>query len=63
MTSVDFFVNCGMKKKESKVKTPWGHELTLTVDEDLNKLKGKVLAPKKLEEANKRLRRIKNFPK
>lgn len=63
MTSGEIYVNCGMKKRESKVKTPWGHELTLTVDEDLNKLKGKVLAPKKLEEANKRLRRMKGFPK
>jgi hypothetical protein len=63
MTSGDFFVNCDMKKRETKVKTPWGHELTLTVDEELNKLKGKVLAPKKLEEANKRLRRMKDFPK
>lgn len=52
-----------MKKRESKVKTPWGHELTLTVDEELNKLKGKVLAPKKLEEAKKRLRRMKGLPK
>ena len=30
-------------------------EMTFTVDENLNKLKGKVLAPKKLEEANKLL--------
>jgi hypothetical protein len=63
MTLADFDVNYNMKKRESKVKTPWGHELTLTVDEDLNKLKGKVLAPKKLEEANKRLRRMKGFPR
>jgi hypothetical protein len=48
-----------MKNREFKVKSPWGHELTLTVDERLNKLKGKILAPKKLEEANKHLRRMK----
>jgi hypothetical protein len=52
-----------MDSNAFKVKTPWGHELTLTVDENLNKLKGKVLAPKKLEEANKHLRRMKGFPK
>lgn len=63
MSYKEIFLNCDMKKRESKVKTPWGHELTLTVDEELNKLKGKVLAPKKLDEANKRLRRMKGFPK
>ncbi|HVW59514.1 MAG TPA: hypothetical protein VHC48_05750 [Puia sp.] len=35
-------------------------EVTLTVDESLNKLKGKVLAPKKLAAANKSLKRLKN---
>jgi hypothetical protein len=34
-------------------------EMTFTIDENLNKLKGKVLAPKKLEEANKLLRQLK----
>ena len=52
-----------MKKIEKKVKTSWGHEMTLTVDEKLNKLKGKILAPKKLEEANKHLRKMKSLPK
>jgi hypothetical protein len=52
-----------MKKIEKKVTTPWGHEMTLTVDENLNKLKGKILAPKKLAEANKHLRRMKSLPK
>ena len=37
-----------------------GQEITLTIDENLNKLKGKVLAPKKLEEANKLLRNLKS---
>lgn len=35
-------------------------ELTFTIDEKLNKLKGKVLAPKKLAEANKILRKLKS---
>lgn len=48
-----------MKKVERKVTTSWGKEITLTVDENLNKLKGKILAPKKLEEANKHLKRMK----
>jgi hypothetical protein len=59
-----FFVNClNMKKIERKVMTSWGHEITLTVDVKLNKLKGKILAPKKLEEANKHLRKMKSLPK
>ncbi|HVU83225.1 MAG TPA: hypothetical protein VHC50_00200 [Puia sp.] len=36
-----------------------GKEITFTVSEKLNKLKGKVLAPKKLAEANKLLRKLK----
>jgi hypothetical protein len=51
-----------MKKTETHI-TPWGSKITLTVDENLNKLKGKILAPKKLEEANKALSRMKNLPK
>jgi hypothetical protein len=35
-------------------------ELTFTVDENLNKLKGKILAPQKLSDANKLLRRLKS---
>ncbi|WP_164974228.1 hypothetical protein [Filimonas effusa] len=35
-------------------------EITFIVDEDLNKLKGRELAPKKLEEANKLLRKLKS---
>jgi len=34
-------------------------EVTLTVDENPDKLKGKILAPKKLEAANKVLRKLK----
>ena len=36
-----------------------GQEITFTVNEKLNKLKGKVLAPKKLADANKLLRKLK----
>lgn len=35
-------------------------EVTLIVDDNLNKLKGRVLAPKKLAAANKSLKRLKN---
>lgn len=35
-------------------------EITLTIDENLNKLKGKVLAPKKLKAANKSLQKLKD---
>jgi hypothetical protein len=35
-------------------------EVTVTIYEELNKLRGKVLAPKKLEEANKALRDFKD---
>jgi hypothetical protein len=36
-----------------------GQEITFTVSEKLNKLKGKVLAPTKLAEANELLRKLK----
>lgn len=35
-------------------------EVTLTVDERLNMLKGKILAPAKLQAANKALRKLKH---
>jgi hypothetical protein len=35
-------------------------EVTLIVDDNLNQLKGKVLAPKKLAAANRSLKRLKN---
>lgn len=37
-------------------------EITITIDEKLNKLKGKILAPKKLEKANKQLKKMKSLP-
>jgi hypothetical protein len=47
-------------KKVIKYKSALSkQEITLTVDENLNKLKGKVLAPKKLADANKLLRKSK----
>lgn len=50
-----------MKQKVTKYQSDlFQHEVTLTVDANLNKLKGKILAPKKLEAANKTLRRLKN---
>lgn len=49
-----------MKQKVIKYQSDlFKQEVTLTVDENLNKLKGKVLAPKKLEAANKALRKLK----
>jgi hypothetical protein len=47
-------------KRSTKYKSELlGREVTFTVSEKLNKLKGKVLAPKKLAEANKLLRELK----
>ncbi len=50
-----------MKQKVVKYTSElFSQEVTLTVDENLNKLKGRVLAPKKLDAANKALRKLKN---
>jgi hypothetical protein len=50
-----------MENKVIKYKSKFsGQEITLTVDENLNKLKGKVLAPRKLEDANRLLRKLKS---
>jgi len=47
-------------EKQIKVKSDlFQQEAIFTVSEELNKLKGKNLAPKKLEEANKQLRKLK----
>ena len=35
-------------------------DINMTIDEKLEKLKGKVLAPKKLDEANRLLRKLKS---
>jgi hypothetical protein len=48
-------------KKVIKYKSSLSRqEITLTVDENLNKLKGKILAPKKLADANQLLRNLKS---
>lgn len=41
----------------------FGKEVNMTFDEQLNKLKGKILAPIKLDLANKNLRKITALPK
>ena len=47
-------------KQATKYKSELtGQEVTFTVSEKLNKLKGKVLAPKKLADANDLLRKVK----
>ncbi|MHA4811669.1 hypothetical protein ACX0G9_26470 [Flavitalea flava] len=51
-----------MKKTEKKTSF-WDSEFDMIVDEKLNKLKGEILAPKKLEEANKHLSKMKSLPK
>ncbi len=52
-----------MKKLAKKKKSLWDYKLTFIVSEDLNKLKGKVLAPEKLELANRHLRKMRSLPK
>jgi len=50
-----------MKQKAIKYKSQvFGQEVTLTVDENLNKLTGKILAPRKLEAANKSLQKLRH---
>lgn len=50
-----------MKQKVIKYNSDlFKQEVTLTIDNELNKLKGKVLAPKKLDAANKALKRLKH---
>jgi hypothetical protein len=48
-----------MKRAIKHKSELFGREITFTVSEKLNKLKGKVLAPKKLADANELLRKIK----
>ena len=50
----------GFAKKVYKSQSGlFGEKVTYTFDENLEKLNGKILAPKKLEEANKLLRNLK----
>jgi hypothetical protein len=48
-----------MKKIIKQKSDLFKKEITYTVDGNLNKLKGKVLAPKKLAEANELLKKLK----
>ena len=49
-----------MKPKTVKFHSDlFQQEALLTIDENLNRLKGTALAPKKLEQANKALRKLK----
>ena len=53
-------VNFVFMKKVAQINKTFGDKrVTYTVDEELNKLAGKNLAPKKLAEANKVLRTLK----
>ncbi len=64
LSSEKMFKFAYIMKKVIKHKSElFGKELTFTVSEELNKLKGKNLAPKKLAEANEMLRKIKTLPK
>jgi len=51
-----------MKKVIKTHSSLFNKEVTITIDEKLNRLKGKTLAPKKLEQANKQLRKLKSLP-
>ena len=42
-----------------KIVAKTNKKITLTVDENLNKLQGKILAPRKLEEANRIVKNLK----
>jgi len=51
-----------MRQKTIKHKSElFNQEATLTIDRNLIKLKGKILAPKKLAAANNSLRRLKDL--
>jgi hypothetical protein len=50
-------------KKQVKKSTVFDREVAMTVDEKLDRLKGRILAPGKLAEANKLLHKIKSLPK
>jgi hypothetical protein len=52
-----------MKKRSEKSTSFFDRKVTLVVDEKLNRLKGKVLAPRKLAEANELLSKVKSLPK
>lgn len=51
-----------MKKVTKSYSGLFDKKITFTIDEKLTKLQGKIMAPKKLEEANKHLSRMKSLP-
>ena len=51
-------------KKADKTKGKlFDAKINITIDEKLSHLEGKILAPRKLEQANESLKRIKSLPK
>jgi hypothetical protein len=52
-----------MKKSAKKQQSVFDQKVNLTVDKRLNNLDLKALAPKKLAEANRRLKKMKSLPK
>lgn len=52
-----------MKKLIKKQRSLFGQKVIVTVDERLNQLNVETLAPEKLAEANKHLRKMKSLPK
>ena len=52
-----------MKKMVKTHSSLFNKDVTITIDESLNKLKGKILAPKKLAQANKQLKKMKTLPR
>lgn len=52
-----------MKKLIKKPGRTTGRKMNLTIDERLDKLNAEVLAPKKLAEANRHLKKMKSLPK
>jgi hypothetical protein len=54
-----------MDKSFKYISKLFGKEvvLTFTHDPELDKLKGKIWAPKKWEEVNNMLKKVKNWPK
>jgi hypothetical protein len=52
-----------MKKVPQKKQHLFDQKIVFIVDKNLNKLKAEELAPEKLAEANRHLKRIKSLPK
>ena len=52
-----------MKKLTKKPGKIVSHKINFTIDEKLNELNVEALAPKKIAEANRHLKRMKSLPK